>query len=569
MKFPGIFLKTVATIFVFSALTACGGGDGGGGDVDEDGILDSDDNCPLISNVSQLDTNSDGVGDACDTDDDVYKYKNSVKYFGALGDGVTDDTGAIQDALNAFAGGGSVYFPPGKYVVKKTLIVERNSDGNPNQGRPGIGLIGGGPNASVILCQQMDGFCLDIRGKADETGTSGRDGIIEGITIDSIGFQGDRSSSLAGIYIQAFSHVQFDNARVAGFVKYGVHLDRKFYTAELDDRATYAGFRNTEISDTGEIGLWAGGVFEVDHLVMERVSFTQHGGIGAKIWAHNFVDIGSLFYGATHGLVLYEESADNAFKSSNNQLIGTRFEGGPSVANLEIGGIDNFECLNCAFIASQGVKYTPTMVSLGKNTGPVSSAIFSNCRFYSNSTKTMAFAINEGVTNVRVIEPIWRGAAFEHFDNPHNSRVQLLEQGSWVRVAGGGPSLEVRGALGTALEVRVCPDSEVECEKKDEIIALGYDSNTHKLSLGSRYNSDNVTLERRTLDGKAGLAVSGPLAFQFDADNPSALYSGSGNPNGSVSAALGSIYMNRLGGAGVTMWVKESGDSGTSGWVAK
>ena len=28
------------------------------------------DNCPLISNADQLDTDSDGSGDACDTDDD-------------------------------------------------------------------------------------------------------------------------------------------------------------------------------------------------------------------------------------------------------------------------------------------------------------------------------------------------------------------------------------------------------------------------------------------------------------------------------------------------------------------
>lgn len=39
-------------------------------DDDNDGILDVDDNCPLISNSNQLDTDSDGEGDVCDTDDD-------------------------------------------------------------------------------------------------------------------------------------------------------------------------------------------------------------------------------------------------------------------------------------------------------------------------------------------------------------------------------------------------------------------------------------------------------------------------------------------------------------------
>jgi hypothetical protein len=39
-------------------------------DDDDDGILDGDDNCPLIPNPAQEDTDGDGEGDACDTDDD-------------------------------------------------------------------------------------------------------------------------------------------------------------------------------------------------------------------------------------------------------------------------------------------------------------------------------------------------------------------------------------------------------------------------------------------------------------------------------------------------------------------
>lgn len=40
---------------------------GGGGDYDGDGVIDRFDNCAIIANPAQLDTNDDGIGDACTT----------------------------------------------------------------------------------------------------------------------------------------------------------------------------------------------------------------------------------------------------------------------------------------------------------------------------------------------------------------------------------------------------------------------------------------------------------------------------------------------------------------------
>jgi parallel beta-helix repeat protein len=47
----------------------------------------------------------------------------SVKDFGALGDGTTDDTAAIQAALNAAPQYGTVFFPYGNYIISNELII--------------------------------------------------------------------------------------------------------------------------------------------------------------------------------------------------------------------------------------------------------------------------------------------------------------------------------------------------------------------------------------------------------------------------------------------------------------
>lgn len=47
------------------------------------------------------------------------------------------------------------------------------------------------------------------------------------------------------------------------------------------------------------------------------------------------------------------------------------------------------------------------------------------------------------------------------------------------------------------------------------------------------------------------------------------IFSGTGIPNGRIQAPVGALFLRRDGGAGTTLWVKESGASGNTGWVAK
>lgn len=78
----------------------------------------------------------------------------SVKAFGALGDGVTDDTAAIQSAINS---GLPIFFPPGTYVTSASLLVETYASngqllrGSGTWGAPGTyNSAAYGPGATVI-----------------------------------------------------------------------------------------------------------------------------------------------------------------------------------------------------------------------------------------------------------------------------------------------------------------------------------------------------------------------------------------------------------------------------------
>lgn len=47
------------------------------------------------------------------------------------------------------------------------------------------------------------------------------------------------------------------------------------------------------------------------------------------------------------------------------------------------------------------------------------------------------------------------------------------------------------------------------------------------------------------------------------------LNTGAGSPNGVVTASPPALYLNRSGGPGLTLYVKESGVNTNTGWVAK
>lgn len=73
----------------------------------------------------------------------------NVKQYGAVGNGTTDDTAAIQAALNAAVSGSAVFFPQGVYIVSSTLTFPGN-----------IAIIGCGDSDSGTIIRVKTGTAL-------------------------------------------------------------------------------------------------------------------------------------------------------------------------------------------------------------------------------------------------------------------------------------------------------------------------------------------------------------------------------------------------------------------------
>jgi hypothetical protein len=82
------------------------------------------------------------------------------------------------------------------------------------------------------------------------------------------------------------------------------------------------------------------------------------------------------------------------------------------------------------------------------------------------------------------------------------------------------------------------------------------------------YNQRSTTTELEMTGGKMITELVGNNLISLNAAGGPNIKSGTGSPESAVTAPSGSIYVDASGGAGATLFVKESG-SGNTGWVAK
>lgn len=102
----------------------------------------------------------------------------------------------------------------------------------------------------------------------------------------------------------------------------------------------------------------------------------------------------------------------------------------------------------------------------------------------------------------------------------------------------------------------------------DEFIVLGA-SNGGRVAFGRIGTGDAIVQEFYNANGLVGhIRVNGSATRYFVTSNRF-ITGGNGSPNGIVAANPGSLYLRQDGGAGTCLYVKESGGSTSTGWVAK
>ncbi len=104
----------------------------------------------LEGSMAAPDFTATGTGAWTRTSHDKFSDFVSVKDFGAIGDGLTDDTISIQNALSAHD---FIYIPPGEYLISSTIQVASNKT-----------LMGAG-QSSILSCQSNGFNAIEVPGE--------------------------------------------------------------------------------------------------------------------------------------------------------------------------------------------------------------------------------------------------------------------------------------------------------------------------------------------------------------------------------------------------------------------
>lgn len=197
--------------------------------------------------------------------------------YGATGNGSTDDTTAIQTAIAAAAViGGTVYFPPGTYMVSASLIINADNVRLLGSGYATVIKAGTGfPDSTSMILVQAPG------------GTSFRQGLV----IEQLKIDGNNKTGATGVELVSTYHAQLQHIWIQHCIGKGLYLN-----GTSTAFGAYTNITSVQITDGG-----AGKGVDTDrheHCIFTGCVFAWHeqtGGIGVRSQSSNMVFQGCKF----------------------------------------------------------------------------------------------------------------------------------------------------------------------------------------------------------------------------------------------------------------------------------
>jgi hypothetical protein len=153
----------------------------------------------------------------------------NVKSFGAVGDGVTDDTIAIQEAIDS-SPGGKLFFPKGVYLVTSPLQLSSSSL---DKFRPVTKVYGDGMKESTILNGVMgrDRAVLEWNQTVDQA-TGYLFGL--GVVIEDIEIKGQPNTTSNGVKVEGVFFLEVNRAYIHNHGTHGLYFP---YDSDLEASA--------------------------------------------------------------------------------------------------------------------------------------------------------------------------------------------------------------------------------------------------------------------------------------------------------------------------------------------